>query len=97
VIHRSPDTDVEIPDADVTSFVLEHAAERGEIPKAFVVPADDGIDPDELIEWVGAQVAPQKRIRLVEAVEEIPRSPSGKILRRVLVARERAAAGGAHA
>ena len=71
--------------------------EAGEIPKAFVVPADDSIDADELIEWVGAQVSPQKRIRLVEAVDEIPKSPSGKILRRVLVERERAAAGGAHA
>ncbi len=71
--------------------------EAGEIPKAFVVPADDGIDAEELIEWVGGRVSPQKRIRLVEAVEEIPKSPSGKILRRVLVERERAAAGGAHA
>jgi acyl-CoA synthetase (AMP-forming)/AMP-acid ligase II len=44
---------------------------------------------------VGAQVSPQKRIRLVEAVEEIPKSPSGKILRRVLVERERGAARGA--
>jgi acyl-CoA synthetase (AMP-forming)/AMP-acid ligase II len=69
--------------------------EAGEIPKAFVVPADDGIDADELIEWVGAQVSPQKRIRLVEAVEQIPKSPSGKILRRVLVERERGAARGA--
>ena len=39
----------------------------------------------------------EARIILVEAVDEIPKSPSGKILRRVLVERERAAAGGAHA
>ena len=32
MIHRSPDPDVEIPDADVTSFVLERAAERGDKP-----------------------------------------------------------------
>jgi acyl-CoA synthetase (AMP-forming)/AMP-acid ligase II len=67
--------------------------EAGELPKAFVVPAADELDPDELIAWVTERVAPQKRIRVVEAVDEIPKSPSGKILRRVLVERERAAAG----
>jgi acyl-CoA synthetase (AMP-forming)/AMP-acid ligase II len=45
------------------------------------------LDPDELMSWVAGQVAPQKRIRLVERVEEIPKSPSGKILRRELKAR----------
>jgi acyl-coenzyme A synthetase/AMP-(fatty) acid ligase len=34
--------------------------------------------------WVAERVAPQKRIRMVETVDEIPKSPSGKILRRVL-------------
>ena len=58
--------------------------ECGELPKAFVVPAGDSLDDDELIGWVGDQVSPQKRIRLVERVDEIPKSPSGKILRRVL-------------
>jgi acyl-coenzyme A synthetase/AMP-(fatty) acid ligase len=32
---------------------------------------------------------PHKRIRVVELVEEIPKSPSGKILRRLLRDRER--------
>jgi acyl-CoA synthetase (AMP-forming)/AMP-acid ligase II len=63
--------------------------EGGELPKAIVVPADDAIDADELIEWVGERVAPQKRIRLVETIDEIPKSASGKILRRELVERER--------
>ncbi len=67
--------------------------EAGELPKAYVVAAGEGFDADELIGWVGEQVSPQKKIRLVETVEEIPKSPSGKILRRVLVERERAAAG----
>jgi len=35
-------------------------------------------------------VAPHKRIRYLEFVEQIPKSPSGKILRRVLVEKERA-------
>ena len=41
--------------------------------------------------WVAEQVSPHKKIRLVETLDEIPKSPSGKILRRVLKDRERAA------
>ena len=63
--------------------------EAGELPKAYVVAADGAPDADELMSWVAEQVAPQKRIRLVEVVDEIPKSPSGKILRRKLVERER--------
>jgi acyl-CoA synthetase (AMP-forming)/AMP-acid ligase II len=66
--------------------------EAGELPKAFVVAAGDGVDAEALIEWVGEQVAPQKKVRLVEEIDEIPKSPSGKILRRVLKEREPAAA-----
>ena len=62
--------------------------ECGELPKAFIVPAGDGFDADKLMAWVGEQVSPQKRVRLVETIEEIPKSPSGKILRRVLKDRE---------
>ncbi len=65
--------------------------EAGELPKAFVVAAGDDFDTEELMEWVAGQVSPQKRVRLVEVVDEIPKSPSGKILRRVL--KERAPAG----
>jgi 4-coumarate--CoA ligase len=38
---------------------------------------------------VRERVAPHKRVRAVEVVAEIPKSPSGKILRRVLAQRER--------
>ena len=41
------------------------------------------------MDFVAARVAPYKRIRSVEFVTEIPKSPAGKILRRVLVERER--------
>ena len=39
--------------------------------------------------FVEGRVAPHKRLRAVEAVDAIPRSASGKILRRVLADRER--------
>ena len=65
--------------------------EAGEVPKAFVVPAGDELDPESLIQFVAEHVAPHKRIRAVEIVEEIPKSPSGRILRRVLEERQRAA------
>ncbi len=61
--------------------------EAGELPKAFIVAATDDLDTDELVNWAAEQLSPQKRIRLVEVVDEIPKSASGKILRRVLAER----------
>lgn len=55
----------------------------GELPKAFVVLRHDVPLPD-LLTHVAAQVPPQRRIRLIEPVDTIPRSPSGKILRHEL-------------
>jgi acyl-CoA synthetase (AMP-forming)/AMP-acid ligase II len=55
----------------------------GEIPKAFIV-VDGSIDIPDLLEWVAARVASYKKIRDVEIVDHIPKSPTGKILRRVL-------------
>lgn len=61
---------------------------RGEAPVAVVV-ARDALDADELMEWVARRVAPYKRIRAVRFAAAIPRTPAGKILRRVLVEQER--------
>lgn len=55
----------------------------GEIPVAFVVPRSQ-IDANELITWLAVRVAPYKKIHAVEFVDHIPRSPAGKILRRLL-------------
>ena len=43
-------------------------------------------DPDALIAWVAERVAPYKRLAAVELVDAIPRTPSGKIIRRALAA-----------
>ena len=60
--------------------------EAGELPTAFVVVSGE-LDDGALMGWVAERVAPHKRIRRVERVDEIPCSPSGKILRRELRAR----------
>ena len=65
-------------------------AASGEVPVAAVV-ARDALDPEDLMAWVAARVAPYKRIRAVRFVDVIPRTPAGKILRRALVEHERQA------
>lgn len=67
----------------------------GQLPKAYVVPKQgQSIQPQEIQNWIQDKVAPYKRLRGgVELMEVIPKSPSGKILRRVLtdMEKERAA------
>ena len=57
------------------------------MPKAYVV-LSDAVSEQELMDWVAKRVAPYKRVRLVEFTDTIPKSPSGKILRRLLMAPE---------
>jgi acyl-CoA synthetase (AMP-forming)/AMP-acid ligase II len=61
--------------------------EGEEIPKAFVVRREPLTDV-EVMDFVAARVAPYKKVRRVEFVEQVPKSPTGKILRRLLRARE---------
>lgn len=70
----------DVLDAGVTG--VPHAT-GGEAPKAYVVAARP-LDPDELMAWVASRVGPHKKVRAVEFVPQIPKSPSGKILRRLL-------------
>ena len=59
--------------------------EAGEVPKAFVVArAGREIDLNSLAEFVAERVAGYKQIRHFEVIDLIPRTPSGKILRRLL-------------
>ena len=63
--------------------------EAGEIPKAFVVlKPDEDVTETDVMDYVAERVAPYKKIRRVEFVEEIPKTASGKILRRELIKRE---------
>jgi len=50
------------------------------------------VDCDELMAFIAERVATFKQVREVEFIDAIPKNPSGKILRRVLVEQERAKA-----
>jgi acyl-CoA synthetase (AMP-forming)/AMP-acid ligase II len=70
--------------------------EAGEVPKAFVVlkpdDASKATTADAIMGWVAERVAPHKRVRHLEFVDQIPKSASGKILRRVLMDMDKARA-----
>ncbi|WP_372469120.1 AMP-binding protein [Microbacterium maritypicum] len=56
-----------------------------EVPKAFVVRQPDAdLDTDAVMAHVAAHVAPHEKVRQVEFIDVIPKSSSGKILRKDL-------------
>jgi acyl-CoA synthetase (AMP-forming)/AMP-acid ligase II len=56
-----------------------------EIPKAFIVTQHSGhLTAAEVMDFVARNVAPYKKIRDVEFIDTIPKSPAGKILRKAL-------------
>jgi acyl-CoA synthetase (AMP-forming)/AMP-acid ligase II len=97
----------QVPPAELEAVLVQHPGvmdaavipapdpTAGEIPKAFVVRTP-GVDltEGELMSYVSERVPSYKKVRRVEFIDEIPRSLSGKILRRVLVERERGRAAG---
>ena len=92
----------QVAPAELEALLHEHPAvldaavipkphlEGGEIPKALVV-LKEGVQatPEELMAFVAERVAPYKKIREVEYLSEVPKTASGKILRRDLIERER--------
>jgi acyl-CoA synthetase (AMP-forming)/AMP-acid ligase II len=70
------------------AVVPRQDAAHGEVPVAVVVPRGE-VDGEALMAWVAERVAPHKRIRAVRFVDAVPRTPSGKLLRRVLVDQDR--------
>ena len=92
---------MQVAPAELEALLLTHPAildaavvrraddEAGEIPKAFVVlkpdEASKATKAEAIMAWVAERVAPHKRIRQMEFIDQIPKSASGKILRRLLV------------
>lgn len=73
-------------DAIVDAAVVGVRDEDGEeMPKAFVVLLEGRIvSAEEIVAYVSERVAPYKKVRAVAFVQTLPKSPSGKILRRLL-------------
>ncbi len=82
---------LEHPDVMDSAVIPKRDAEAGEIPKAFVLMREGkDVSVDELIAFVAERVAPYKKVREIEFVDAIPKTASGKILRRELIEQERA-------
>lgn len=87
----------QVPPAELEALIVTHPdvadvavigiadLEAGELPKAFVVlkPGAEA-DAKGIQDFVASHVASYKKVRIVEFTDEIPKSASGKILRRLL-------------
>ncbi len=87
----------QVPPAELEALLVTHPAvadaavigvpdeEAGELPKGFVVlrPGADATE-DDIKSFVADSVAGYKQLRIVEFIDTIPKSASGKILRREL-------------
>jgi fatty-acyl-CoA synthase len=72
-------------------------AYRGESVKAVVVLRREALGrtaPQDIIDWAREHMAAYKVPRVVEFVEQLPRSGSGKVMWRQLQEREQAASAG---
>ncbi|KAL9952229.1 hypothetical protein ACROYT_G039451 [Oculina patagonica] len=91
----------QVPPAELEAILITHPniddvavigvpdRKAGELPKAFVVRQGD-VTSEAIMEFVAERVAPQKKLRGgVEFVDNIPKSSSGKILRRLLRKQEK--------
>jgi acyl-CoA synthetase (AMP-forming)/AMP-acid ligase II len=87
----------QVPPAELEAVLLRHPAvadaavvglpdeEAGEIPAGYVTLRPGACaTPEEIRQFAAAQVAGYKQIRRLEIIDAIPKSASGKILRRVL-------------
>jgi 4-coumarate--CoA ligase len=87
----------QVPPAELEALLLTHPGvadaaviglpddEAGEIPAAYVVlKADQDLGAEDIQAFVAERVATYKHLRKVTLVDAIPKSASGKILRRVL-------------
>jgi len=92
----------QVPPAELEALLLTHPQivdsavigvlddDGEEIPKAFVVLAQDSkIGAEDVMAFVSDRVSPYKKVRRVQFIDAVPKSSSGKILRKDLRAAER--------
>jgi acyl-CoA synthetase (AMP-forming)/AMP-acid ligase II len=82
--------------AEIENVILAHPSVRevavigqpsgkwGESPLAIVVKQEASLTESDVLEWSRGKLAGYKRPKGVRFVDEIPRNPAGKILKRVL-------------
>ncbi|GMT15904.1 hypothetical protein PFISCL1PPCAC_7201, partial [Pristionchus fissidentatus] len=88
---------LQVPPAELEDILLSHPsiqdaavigitdARSGELPKAYIVKSDPALTAEEVYNFVKEKVSPYKNLNGgIEFIDEIPKSPAGKILRRVL-------------
>ena len=90
-----------IAPAEIEALLFEHPGvvdvgvigkpdpEAGEVPKAFVVRKDPTLTAEALLAWASGRLAGYKTLREIAFVDAIPKTASGKILRRLLREEER--------
>ncbi len=91
----------QVPPAEIEAVLITHPSivdvavigvtdvEAGEIPKAFVVCAPGAtVTLEEVQALVGEHLVSYKQVRQLEVIDAVPKSASGKILRRELRERE---------
>ncbi|MEM1263811.1 MAG: AMP-binding protein [Pseudomonadota bacterium] len=81
--------------ADIEAVVIEHTAvndvavigvaseQWGETPLAVVV-ANNDVEPDKLRDWANSRLGKQQRLAGVVVIDDLPRNPNGKVLKREL-------------
>ena len=72
------------PDVKEVAVIGQPSTKWGECPAAIVVKADDGLTARSVLEHCSGKMARFKIPKTVEFVDEIPRNPTGKVLKRIL-------------
>ncbi|MFK8014972.1 MAG: class I adenylate-forming enzyme family protein [Gammaproteobacteria bacterium] len=73
----------EHPDISDVAVIGLNSAKWGETPVAVVVTRND-IAVGEIVDWTNDRVGKQQRIAAAILIDELPRNPNGKVLKRVL-------------
>ena len=72
------------PDVEDAAVVAATSERWGETPLAFVVAAAGALDAEGLRVWANSQLGKAQRISEIRLIDELPRSPIGKVLKREL-------------
>jgi O-succinylbenzoate-CoA ligase len=72
------------PQISEAAVIGQQSDKWGESPLAIVVRTDDALNAADVLEFCRGKLAGFKQPKGVEFVDEIPRNPSGKILKRIL-------------